>query len=450
MTRSRMAPALLFLAVSLGACDGDLLDVKPVDEISEDIAIVDARSAQAALVGAYSALQGGSYYGGAYVMWSETLTDNVEHTGTFDSYADADLVFLRPDMGGITGMWTVLYDGINRVNLLIQKVPAITSIDAADADAILGQAYALRALHYFNLVRAWGDVPLVLAPPATLDEAALVSRSTTAQVYTQIASDLGQAASLLSGLDNSSRTFVTPGFVTALQARIALYQGDWAGAVARARALQATGEYSLAGSYGQLFTAGGDPTSEDIFRVAFTATDYNNLGYYYQYDGRFEIGATQEAYDLFDPADDRFAVNFNGVRSDGIQVVKFPTTIGGEDLHVIRYADVLLILAEALAEQDGAANLSEAVDQINAIRARSGMAGYVYGVDLTTQQEVLDAVFLERRMELAFEGEYWFDLVRTGRAATAIGANFDAHEALWPIPVSELDVAPNLTQNPGY
>ena len=447
MTKKRMVTALL-LAMALGACDEGLLDVLPVDSIAEEIAIVDARSAQAALVGAYSALQGGSYYGGAYIMWSETLTDNVEHTGTFDSYADADAVFLRPDVGSITGIWTAMYSGINRVNLIIQKVPAIDGIDAGVANEILGQAYALRALHYFNLVRAWGGVPLVIVPAESLEEAAQVSRASEADVYAQIAADLSQAEGLLAGMDNSGRTMITPGFISALQARAALYQGNWATAEAEARQVMNSGDYSLVSDLRSLFTDAGDPTGEDIFRVAFTATDYNNSGYYYQYDGRFEIGATQEIYDLFPAGDLRFALNFDGNRGDGIQVVKFPTTIGGEDLHVIRYADIVLILAEALAEQGGA-KLSEALVYLNMVHTRAGLTAYTAG-DLSTQQQMLDAIYLERRLELAFEGEYWFDLVRTGMAASAIGSNFAPHEGLWPIPVSELDVAPNLVQNPGY
>lgn len=446
MIKQKLVTALL-LATALGACDEGLLDILPVDEIAEDIAIVDAAGATAALMGAYSALQSGSYYGGDYLQWSETLTDNVEHTGTYGSYGDADRVLLRPEVGAIDGMWRSMYDGINRVNLIIEKVPAIDGIDSGDANEIMGQAYALRALHYFNLVRAWGGVPLVLVPAATLEEAALVFRASAAEVYTQINADLNQAASLISGMGNDSRTFITPGFIPALEAKAALYQQNWATAESKALQVMNTGDYSLVSNLRSMFTAGGDPTSEDILRVAFTATDWNNLGYYYNYAGRFEIGATQEIYDLFPAGDLRFDLNFDGVRSDGIQVVKFPTPIGGEDAHVIRYADILLILAEASAEQN---KLSQAVDYLNMVHTRAGLAAYTFSGDLSTKQQVLDAVFLERRLELAFEGEYWFDLVRTGRAAAAIGSNFSAHEGLWPIPVGEMDTAPNLVQNPGY
>jgi hypothetical protein len=438
------------LAVTLGACDTDsLLDLQPLDEISSDIAIVDAQSARAALYGAYSGLQSTSYYGGDYVLWSETLTDNLRHEGTFDSYADADLLFMRPDMGAIDGIWTSIYNAINRANQIIQKVPEIDGIDGATANEILGQAYGLRALNYFNLVRAWGEVPLVIVPPESLEEAAQVRRASVGDVYAQIEADLTQCATLLSGDAGDDRTLITPGFVPALRARIALFREDWPGAVSAARQVVNSGDYALANFYGDLFTPDGAPTSEDIFRVLFGGTDQNNQGFYMQYGGRFEIGATQSIYNAYPAGDERFDWNF-GDTSSGIEVMKFPTTVGFEDIHVIRYGEILLTLAEGLAEQGGTANLQEAVGHVNAIRNRAGAPLYEYGEDLTNQAQVLDAIYLERRLELAFEGEYWFDLVRTGRAATVLAPNFDPWEDLWPIPVGERDVAPNMTQNPGY
>ncbi len=450
MKKLRMVPALL-LAVALGACNtDDLLNILPVDEISDEIAIVDATSATAALAGAYGSLQ--SLYGTSWVMWVDILTDDVEHTGTFGSWADGDLHNFRPNMGTIDGLWTNSYRGIDRVNRLIQKVPLIEGIDADDANDILGQAYGLRALHYFNLVRAWGDVPLVLVPPANLDEAALVSRDPVSAVYAQIEADFAQAASMLSGGSNDDHTFVTPGAVTALEAKVALYQEDWSTAASKAQQIVTSGDYALVTDLRDAFTADGDPSAEDVFRVAFTVVDYCNEGYYYLYEGRFEIGATQEIYDLYEPGDLRHDLNFpdaGDIRADGIEVTKYPTPIGAEDIHVIRYADVLLILAEALAEQS---ILPNAVGYLNQIRARAGVAEYVFGTDLVTQQDVIDAIYLERRLELAFEGERWHDLVRTGRAMAVLGVTgrFEAHEVLWPIPIGEMDTAPNLVQNPGY
>ncbi len=450
MKKLRIVPALL-LAVALGACNtDDLLNILPVDEISDEIAIVDATSATAALAGAYGSLQ--SLYGTSWVMWVDILTDDVEHTGTFGSWADGDLHNFRPNMGTIDGLWTNSYRGIDRVNRLIQKVPDIADIDPADSNDILGQAYGIRALLYFNLVRAWGDVPLVLVPPANLDEAALVSRDPVSAVYAQIEADFAQAASMLSGGSNDDHTFVTPGAVTALEAKVALYQEDWSTAASKAQQIVTSGDYALVTDLRDAFTADGDPSAEDVFRVAFTAVDVCNEGNFYLYDGRFEIGATQEIYDLYDPGDLRFDLNFpdaGDIRADGIEVTKYPTPIGAEDIHVIRYADVILILAEALAEQSDLAN---AVGYLNQIRARAAAAEYVFGTDLVTQQDVIDAIYLERRLELAFEGDRWHDLVRTGRAMAVLGpgGRFEAHEVLWPIPVGEMDTAPNLVQNPGY
>jgi hypothetical protein len=350
-------------------------------------------------------------------------------------------------MGVIDGVWTGFYDGINRVNLLIQKVPDIEDIDPSTADEILGQAYGLRALFFFDLVRAWGDVPLVLEPPANLDVAAEVTRAPVSTVYSQIEADLNQAQTLLAGMSEDDRTFLTPGGLTALQARVALYQEDWATAATKAQQLVTSGDFALVTDLRKAFMPNGDASSEDVFKVAFTAVDWNNEGYYYLYDGRFEQGATQDIYDLYEPGDLRFDLNFGEPRSDGIEVTKFPTPIGAEAIHVIRYADVLLIAAEALAEQT---QLAPAVGYLNQVRTRAGLPGYVLGTDLVTKQDVLDAIFLERRLELAFEGEYWFDLVRTGRAADHLGSRWAAHKALWPIPQGEMDTAPNLTQNPGY
>ncbi len=447
-TIKRLVPVLL-LAVTLGACEEGILEVLPVDAIANETAIIDGTSAQAALYGAYSALQGGSYYGNSYSLFSELMTPNTEHTGTFSSWGDADLNQVLPNNGTINGMWGIMYDGINRVNNLIERVPEIPAddISAAEANEILGQAYGLRALHYFSLARAWGDVPLVLAPMSDLDAAGEVSRAPVAQVWAQVESDLAEAQSRLAGMGNNDRIFVTPGFIYAMQARVALYQEDWGGAVSAARQVEASGDYALVNDFGDLWTTLGSQTSEDIFKVHFDEIDGNNMGFYYQLGGRFEMGATSEIYDLFPAGDRRHEVTFLAPHSGGIEVSKWPTFIGSEDFSVIRYGGILLLMAEALAQQG---SLAEAVDYMNQIRTRAGVAPYVYGVDLTTKTEILDAVFLECRLELAFEGEYWFDLVRTGRAAEAIGANFSAYESLWPIPESEMDVAPNLVQNPGY
>jgi len=450
MKKLRVVPALL-LAGALGACDYPL-DILPVDSIAEEAAISDAKTAASAMAGAYSALQSWDMYGSYLHIFVDLPTDDIEFIGDIQIMAHMDLQNFQPDMGGIYGMWTALYRGIDRVNRLIQKIPELKDMDAVDANETLGQAYGLRALHYFNLVRLWGGVPLVLKP-LSLEEAAEVTRAPATEVFAQIKADLGQAASFLAkGRKEDNRTFVTAGFITALEAKVALYQKDWATAASKAQQVVASGKYALVANQRDLFTVTGAPTKEDIFRVAFTATDNCACGFYLRYDSRIVVSATRDIYGLFKPGDQRTALNVppeNEIRAGEIEIRKYPTGKGTEDLHVIRYSSVLLILAEALAEQN---KLSEAVGYLNQIRARSGVATYTLGTNLITKQDVLNAIYLELRLEFAFEGERWHDLIRTGRAGTVFAptGRWKPHYVLWPIPQLEMDTSLKLTQNPGY
>jgi hypothetical protein len=228
-----------------------------------------------------------------------------------------------------------------------------------------------------------------------------------------------------------------------------LYRQEWAGAIANADSVYAMG-YTLAPSYASLFTAEGTDTPEDIFRISFTAVEYNEVGYYYLWDGRNEVDPTEDLFDAYEAGDARRAWS---VREDDgyFEGTKFPTTVGSEDLHVIRLAEVILIKAEALAQLGQTTQLEDAVDEYNKLRVRAGLEPHVFGVDVTNKSQVLAAIAQERRVELAFEGDRWPDLVRTGNAVSVLGIPPErAYQTLYPIPARELTVAPGLTQNPGY
>jgi hypothetical protein len=205
--------------------------------------------------------------------------------------------------------------------------------------------------------------------------------------------------------------------------------------------------YTLAPSYSSLFSPEGSDTPEDIFRLSFTAVDYNEVGYYYLFDGRWEIAPTANLYSAYTASDRRRDITLGKDGSD-YEGVKIPTTIGAEDLHVIRYAEVVLNKAEALARLN---RLPEAVTEYNRIRVRAGLPPHVLGTNVTSQTDVLNAIWNERRLELALEGDRWPDLVRTGRAMAVLGLPANrAFQLLYPIPSRELIVSPGLTQNPGY
>lgn len=433
-------PALALAA--LAGCD-PTLTVQPTGEVEESQAIVDAVSARAALGGAYDALTSGSYYGGDFVLFNDVLTDNSYHSGTYDEYADADENTLRADNGVIEGVWDAAYVGIGRFNLLLDRLPGVEGLSDAARDDMLGQVHFLRALAYHDLVRSFGDVPLRLEPTTSLEDAASVTRAPAAQVYAQINADLDEAEARIDDVNEPGRAGL--GAVHALRARVKLYQGEWAAAEAAAQAVLDMG-YELAPSYGSLFAPADGPTSEDIFRLTFTPQEYQLVGYYYQPDGRFEVAPTDEVAGFFEPGDVRGAWSVAYEEDDEYYWGdKWKTTEGGEDFHVLRLGEVLLVKAEAHARQN---ELPQAVAEYNELRVRAGLEPHVLGVDVTTQEQVLAAIERERRAELVFEGHRWPDLVRTGRAPAVLG--IAETMTLWPIPKGERDVAPGLTQNPGY
>ena len=232
----------------------------------------------------------------------------------------------------------------------------------------------------------------------------------------------------------------------ALRSRVLLYKEDWQGALDASNAVGAMG-YVLAPSFADLFTDEGTDTPADIFRVSFTAVEFNEMGYYYLFDGRWEVAPTADLYSAYSDSDLRRDLTL-GEDDGDYEGTKFPTTIGAEDLHVIRYAEVILNKAEALARLN---RLSEAVTEYNAIRVRAGLDPHVLGTDVTSQTDVLNEIWNERRLELALEGDRWPDLVRTGRAMDVLGLSPDrAFQQLYPIPARELIVSTGLTQNPGY
>jgi hypothetical protein len=456
----------LLLAATLAAGCESFLEVEPISELPEEQAITGPISARAALAGLYDGLSSGGYYDEDFVVFTDLSSDDVQHTGTFGSYRVGDLNNLASTNGSVAGIWDQLYITVGRANTLIAKLPDVPGLDEEERNQMLGEAYFVRALTFHNLVKIWGDsadegdgVPLRLEPPGSLGEASQITRATTGEVYAQIQDDLDQAEALMSV--DAAFTTGSIGAVRAIRARAHLYRQNWAEAEAAAQSVTDLG-YELVADYADLFLT--EETSEDIFRVSFTATEFQWIGYYYRapgFGGRWEVGPTVDLLQAWSPgynplAADPAATFDAGADLRGQYVIRFrsrgrawsnkiPSGTGDEDIHVIRYAEVLLIQAEAEARQGGA-KLVEAVNTLNLIRERAGLAP-LNPVGMT-QQQILDAIFRERRLELTFEGDRWPDLVRRGIAAETL--EIEEFRELYPIPLGEIDVAPGLTQNEGY
>lgn len=448
----RSLPAAL-LVFSATGCD-NVLTTTPRSNVPADQLIVDSKSALGALTGAYDGLQSLSYYGLDIQLLGDLPADNSTWVGTYQFLGQIENNRIAADNPEVTDMWTAIYRQIDRDNVILTRVPEVTAIDDATKDQVMGDAYFLRALGYSNLVKFWGAVPMPLAPVQSADDASKYTRTPVLGVYTQILSDLDAAASRIKNKTNKRRA--TPMAVEAIRARVLFYRASVPGANAAAdyqAALDAAnvvlaGRDTLTVPFGNLFSATGTDTDEDIFRVSFTAAEYNELGYYWLYAGRTEVRPTKELASTFKPGDLRAPYTF-GPRTSGssqLQATKWPTTSGTEHPHVIRLAEVVLIKAEALARLN---RLAEAVDEYNKVRIRAGLPKHVLGVDVTTQADVLSAIMLERRHEFAFEGDRWPDLVRAGLAGS-VKSLTDPGFVLFPIPLRDITTTPGLTQNPGY
>jgi hypothetical protein len=432
---------LSLLALGAVAACGRELATSPQDQVLASQAIVDAPTARAALAGIYAGLQDLGYYGRNLEIIGDLPTDNARWTGTFQYLGEIDANAIKPDNTTVTSVWTAIYATIARANMVLAKVPAIGDLSTDEKNEILGEAYFVRALSYHNLVKFWGAVPMPLQPVTSASDASKYPRVPVDQVYTQIISDLDNAGQLITNTDNTRQGNVMA--VHAIRARVLFYKGDYQGALDEANIVLA-GRDTLTVPFPDLFTPTGTNTSEDIFRVAFTPVQYNEMGYYYLGAGRRELQPTADLNSAYDTIDARKAWTIQPRGSRNLQGTKFPTTTGAEHLHVIRLAEVVLIKAEALARLN---QLPEAVAEYNKVRIRAGLAPHVLGVDVTTQADVLAAITKERRLELALEGDRWPDLVRLGEAASLL--NIPAFRTLFPIPESDVNIA-GLTQNSGY
>jgi hypothetical protein len=381
--------------------------------------------------------------------------------------------------GGPNGLWKYDYEGIKRVNLAISfltnaEIESITGITTARKNQLLGEAYFLRSYYYFSLVTNFGDVPLILSPVKTYQEAFEVAvRADKNIVWDRIKADLTVAKDLLPNSKYSSATEkwrVSKGAAIALLAKAALYTSQWADVIARVSELETLGFYSLNANYFSSFsTATEFAENEVIFSYDHQSNQTPRKG-----DGI----CAPLGWGFFAPSTD-FMNAFEANDPRKLYTVDVPnqfvnkmlgsldgTNKGNDDAPTnkvyIRMADVLLWKAEALNETGAFPAAIAIINQVRA-RARSTVtatgglppAGTLPDRPASTDKATVKAWLIsERRVELGFESQRLLDLKRWGIAKavlTAHGKNFQDKHLLYPIPQGEIDAsAGTLTQNPGY
>ena len=304
---------------------------------------------------------------------------------------------IRPTNSFVSGIWQGTYLGISRANVVIEKVPAI-KMETVTKERIIAEAKFLRALFYFNLVRIYGEVPLITVPvtPNLGDEEIYLSKSSVSAIYNQIIADLSQAAEKLPAKYSSTNDLgrATSGAALGLLSKVYLTNKDWENAQLTAAKVIDSKIYGLNADY---------------------------------------------------------ASNFKEANKTAA------TSASGADFFVMRYSEILLIYAEALNEAKGGPT-ADAYTAINLVRARArnGKTGILPDLDGLDQVTFRSAVLSERRHEFVNEGQRWYDLVRTGnlvefvKRAKGDNTNPTAFSYLFPIPQRELDNNKNLKQNDGY
>jgi len=457
----------LFLAlVVTTACD--TLDQSPQQSLDPGQVFVNEQGANNALIGAYNDVETTAEDA---VLFAELAADGANHTGSFPTWNEIDNNNILVDNATISGVWNDAYEALNTINGVIVNVPGIEdeSFSQAEKDAIVGQALVLRAWVYHFLIQWWGSpdlgVPLVLEPTSSVGDETKIPRNSTQEVYNQIRSDLEQAISLMSGTDSGGSApgsaFVNETAARGLLARVLLdgadrgfYSDGYTAAVSAADAIINSGDFSLASSYESIFL---QQSPESLWEMVFSSEDANGLSFFARPNGqggRFEYGPTAFLVAAYEAGDERGSVN---VRDQDLSGTPFAQTIlgkyldtnGADNIVMIRYAEILLIRAEAnLKANPGAAARTAALDIVDQIRARSGASAVDRTTDNQTDDEVLDTIIFERRLEFVTEGLRWHDLVRTNKIETELGVT--DRNTRWPITQRELEVNPSLTQNPGY
>jgi hypothetical protein len=448
----------------------------------------DATSAVNAIYGTLNADPAGDFplYGRQLNLLVENASDNQVYSPSNtnpDVRALGTATYIASN-SRVQKVWQQLYYGINRANIAIDNIPNV-QIDTTLRSRLVRESKFIRGLLYFDLVRLWGDVPLVLHNPNSLDLSQLFVKRTPAEdVYTQIISDLKDATNLPKSFTGTDLGRATGGAAHTLLAKVYLTRKEYDKALTELNTVINGGYgYALFANYKDVFPKATKNGVEHIFSVQFetnlgelNSTQNLSQSFTSFNTGTFpiDIPADSSVSKLFAKTDTRRAVTFYDSvynAATGKYVVfknaytpyfnKFvdyslsPLSIqsqSGVNYPVLRYADVLLMNAEVLNELNGPT--ADAYAAINKVRNRANVANLTTGL---SKEAFRDSVFLERRKEFIQEGHRWFDLVRQG-GTTLVDAlhkipqktGVNAKYNLFPIPQVEVLLNNQLVQNPGY
>ncbi|RYJ44323.1 Tetratricopeptide repeat-containing SusD/RagB family protein [Flavobacterium beibuense] len=461
---------MFFAAAFLAGCSEDYLDVPSRENLETDQATPDAL-----VIGIYGQLTEWDY-AFSYLGITEILSDNADKgsspSDTGGDKQELDQLLFTSSSGSFGAMWSNWYKSIGRATAAIELTENYEGISDAHRSRLIGEAEFLRAYNYFFLVRGWGDVPL--------QHVNLVERVPKEEVYAYIEQDLLDAINRLpqkSEYASEDLGRATKGAAQALLSKVYLYQEKWQEAYDMAQTVITSGEYGLETDYAVLWRASSENGTESIFEVQARGESVaHGVQQYSQTQGA--RGTSGWGWGFNTPSQnllDAFNAEGDVIRRDATIIFAGETLFDGREvsasvenpmynekayssanagdgdgdknIRVLRLGEIYLIAAEAANELG---NTGAALTNLNIVRDRVDLDP-VTGI---SGDALRQAIWKERRLELAFEHDRWFDLIRTGQAAAAMQANgktfiVGTHE-LFPVPYNQLIQTPEMSQNPGY
>ncbi len=464
---------LLFIGIfSLTACTDDFLEVDPEQYVPEEDS-GNVYSPEMFVNGTYGYLTDWTY-AFSWLGVTEIISDNADKgSSPSDTGGDKHLLDAldhTSTTGSIEACWTIFYKSIGRASVAINYTEEYGLADETYKNRLIGEAKFLRALNYFWLVRMFGDVPIQdLDDPSTW-----AVRAPKSEVYAYIEQDLLDAINSLPNKDEYASNDLgraTKGAAQGLLAKVYMYQEKWQDAYDMAGNVMNSGQYGLEADYANTWRESSENGIESLFEVQARGESVaHGVQQYSETQGARGSGGWGWGFNT--PSENLLnAYNAEGdvIRRDATIIFRgetlydgrlVPDTVenpmynekayssanlgagdGDKNVRILRYAEILLIRAEAAVHIGG-----DAATPLNMVRNRVGLA--------SIGNPSVEDIWKERRLELAFEHDRWFDLIRTGQAQSAMAANgknfvVGKHE-LFPIPNAQLIQTPGMTQNPGW
>lgn len=446
------------------SCGDSFFDLEPASSVTIDKVYKTASDYNVAVIGCYAKLQSQvNFYTECCEYRSDNLSLGAPTAGTQDRY-DIDHFTEKPSNGILSSYWANFNNNVYRCNLLLDQIDGANFAENLKKQ-YKGEAMFVRALNYFNMYRIWGGVPAT-KHVVSAAEALKVARYSDEQMFDLIAGDLKEIVDnnyLPETYSSADMGRATSGAAKALLGKVYLTFHKWT--EAKDILSQLIGKYQLVSPIAQVFNVDNKNNNEIIFAVHFNK-EIEGEGHSYWYNltnASDDTNQTSSLLNTFPTGDARkdlityVQVEKNVRLMNKFYDTKSPTfkTVGNDQI-LLRYADVLLMYAEALNEiQYDASEGSLALKYLNAVRQRAGISNLT-AKQLSTQEKFRKGILVERQREFPYEGQRWFDLVRMGFAKSVMaenGVEIKDYQLLFPIPQQEIEKVGNksiLWQNPGY